>query len=52
MEEIKDIEIDEDARIHWNKIVGITETLRLQVDDLQEQLREFNKNPLFPNLPI
>lgn len=31
---------------HWSKIMEITETLKVQVADLEEQLKDFNKSAL------
>lgn len=35
---------------HWNKIVQLTEAIKLGVEDLQDSLREFRNNPKVPDL--
>ena len=40
-------EVEEDAAEHWNKIMEIVETLKMQVADLQDMLKDFNKSAIF-----
>lgn len=45
-------EVHQDAAYHWNKIVELTDAIGLQVKDLNEQLRDFHDNPIFPHFNV
>lgn len=43
-------EVAKDGAYHWGKIKEIAASLEVQAKDLQDLCRDFQNNPLFPDL--